>query len=47
MGKAMQMYAIQQQAKQLRAMELVQAQQAGVQPRKPSWIERFVLGVKR
>lgn len=44
--KAAQIYLAQQQAQQLRAIEKVQAEQAGVKPRKPGLIERLVLGVK-
>lgn len=44
--KGYQLYLAQQQAKQLRALELIQAQQAGIEPRRPGWIERNFLGVK-
>lgn len=45
--KGRDLYALQQQAKQLRAIEEAQAAQAGVPPRKPGLIERLVLGVRR
>lgn len=45
--KGHELYGMQQQAKQLRAIEKANAAQAGVPPRKPGFIERFVLGMKK
>jgi len=46
MGKGKDLYAQQQQAKQLRAIERSVAAAAGQPARKLSWTERMVLGVK-
>jgi|LULQ01.1.fsa_nt_gb hypothetical protein len=46
MGKGSDLYAKQQQAKQLRAIERSTAAAAGQPVRKLSWTERNVLGVK-
>lgn len=45
--KPTQIYALQQQAKQLRELERHTAEQSGQPLRKPSLIERLILGVKR
>ena len=46
MGKGSDLYAQQQQAKQLRAIERATAAASGQPLRKLSWTERTVLGVK-
>lgn len=45
--KGHQLYAMQQQAKQLRALEQHQAAAAGQQPRKLGLIERLILGLRK
>lgn len=46
MGKGNNLFGQQLQAKQLRAIERATAAAAGQEPRKLSWTERYVLGVK-
>ena len=44
--KGWQIYQMQQQAKQLRRLEELEAAKSGAPLRKPSWIERWILGVR-
>lgn len=45
--KWQQQFDRQQQARQLRAIEIATARQAGIQPRKLRWYERWALGIKK
>lgn len=45
--KASQLGLAQVQAKQQRRQELLLAQAAGIKPRKPSFIERWVFGIRK
>lgn len=47
MGKGADLWAQQQQAKQLRALEEAAAAKSGTPLRKPSLLERWILGLRR